>query len=121
MAEQAKPPFDPVELHLASLRRARRAIRWYLIVALFIVLWGWEGHNELGPKWIVVTYLSWPFSQLALALVGWIVERFHPEPRTIDPDDFKIPLIALVLLSGAVYWGCLGYFWERVDRWRKSC
>lgn len=112
------PNFSATEDAKIPLRWAKRAALSYLIVAMIVIALNWNGWYELGPRWNLVTMLSWPVSAFALQgieLVFWLIGVTHSD------ETHKIPAITVLLLTGIAYWAVLGYCAEKINRWRKTC
>lgn len=94
-----------------SVRWAIRAMRYYLITAGVILFFYWDGWSELGPNYLLVGFLSWP----VLNILGWLLEIFHLQ---LDVEQDKIFIVSVILLTGMVNWGAIGFLCEKINRWR---
>ena len=103
--------------------RISPVVKWsvtsYLVVSLIVLLVTWNGGwSELGPRWLCVHFLSWPFTGLIIDGISSLGEAFGAK---IDFESRRqqFMLIPIILFTGAIYWACLAWGYERVNRWRK--
>lgn len=96
-----------------SVRWAIRGMRYYLITASVILFFYWDGSFELGPTYLLVGLLNWP----VMEILGWLVEAFQI-PLSLDHEHDKLLILAIILSTGMLYWGAIGFFAEKINRWR---
>lgn len=86
-------------------------MRYYLITACVILFFYWDGYFELGPTYLLVGLLSWP----VLNILWWLFEMFHLQ---LDVEQDKLLIVSVILLTGMVNWGAIGFLCEKINRWR---
>ena len=87
-------------------RTAKVAVRYYLLAAMCVLFLTWSSDwGELGPSWLLLSLLSWPFTGIVLDGVSSLI---HLQSDSSDYERHKLLLISVMLCSGSLWWGGIG-------------